>query len=59
MRVLFTTHSNDQNRNNSNFLKRKTDRMQSIKKSKFDEKKCCLQISLILYRIIRLMNSKY
>ena len=39
MRVLSTIHSNDQNRNDSNFSKKKIDQMRSIKKSKFDKKK--------------------
>ena len=48
IRILLIVHFDDQNRYNSNFSKKKADRMQSKKKSKFDEKKCCLQISLIL-----------
>ena len=59
IRILLIVHFNDQNRCKSNFSKKKVDRMRSKKKSKFDEKKCCLQISSILYRIIRSMNSKY
>ena len=49
IRILSIAHFNDQNRNNSNFSKKKVDQMQSKKKSKFDEEKCCLQISSILY----------